>query len=400
MTVGIFRSRIFAAGRAFLRDGRGVSAVETAFAFPVILAAFFIIVEFANMALTIQVGESAVSSALLRFRDAGELGASAENDIRQGIAAYSFGYLKPSNVSRVTVEAYESLDALGNPGGTNGAGEDDEEGTAEADSSYPAWKVVVVITKDFITPLPRLILTNRKDFTYRYERVIAYYPRIEESEGREMIKSSFFKKIAAAAAGLHRESGSIAVETALGITFLVSTAVILSDMHQIGIERERLEAGAGSIAVNAAQQPKLTQYGLNALVDASLETETRDTEVIIMNVLQSGAVQWMIRRGDGAMLCELNVEGKYFTGELPVDPPEISGEGNDESDVDGSTMSMIVVDVCRRTAGFELGKHLRLPRVIQVENIYRSNNREIKLDEALEEENLMPSDDDGEGSNA
>ena len=46
MTVGIFRSRIFAAGRAFLRDGRGVSAVETAFAFPVILAAFFIIVEF------------------------------------------------------------------------------------------------------------------------------------------------------------------------------------------------------------------------------------------------------------------------------------------------------------------------------------------------------------------
>ena len=92
------------------------------------------------------------------------------------------------------------------------------------------------------------------------------------------------------------------METALGITFLVSTAVILSDMHQIGIERERLEAGAGSIAVNAAQQPKLTQYGLNALVDASLETETRDTEVIIMNVLQSGAVQWMIRRGDGAML--------------------------------------------------------------------------------------------------
>lgn len=74
MSVGIFRSRIFAAGRAFLRDGRGVSAVETAFAFPVILAAFFIIVEFANMALTIQVGESAVSSALLRFRDAGELG--------------------------------------------------------------------------------------------------------------------------------------------------------------------------------------------------------------------------------------------------------------------------------------------------------------------------------------
>ena len=40
-----------------------------------------------------------------------------------------------------------------------------------------------MISKDFITPLPRLILTNRKDFTYRYERIIAYYPRIVDSEG-------------------------------------------------------------------------------------------------------------------------------------------------------------------------------------------------------------------------
>ena len=85
MTVGIFRSRIFAAGRAFLRDGRGVSAVETAFAFPVILAAFFIIVEFANMALTIQVGESAVSSALLRFRDAGGWGRPPKTTFVRGL---------------------------------------------------------------------------------------------------------------------------------------------------------------------------------------------------------------------------------------------------------------------------------------------------------------------------
>lgn len=84
-----------------------------------------------------------------------------------------------------------------------------------------------------------------------------------------MNKSSFFKKIAAAAAGLHRESGSIAVETALGITFLVSTAVILSDMHQIGIERERLEAGAGSIAVNAAQQPKRSTGSMRSLTHRS-----------------------------------------------------------------------------------------------------------------------------------
>ena len=45
-------------------------------------------------------------------------------------------------------------------------------------AAIPPGRFVVVISKDFITPLPRLILTNRKDFTYRYERIIAYYPRI------------------------------------------------------------------------------------------------------------------------------------------------------------------------------------------------------------------------------
>lgn len=195
---------------------------------------------------------------------------------------------------------------------------------------------------------------------------------------------------------LRARRGSIAVETALGLTFIISVAVILADMYQIGIERARLETAGGEIAQNAAVQRELTQPGLDALVDAALQTEQRDTEVIVMNVLQSGAIEWMLRRGDGAALCELNVDGKYFTGTLPVDPPENAGEGNDEEDVDGSTMSMIVVDVCRRTGGFELAKHMKIPRVIQVENIYRASTRTVTIDEALEKENLMPSDDEDE----
>ena len=78
----------------------------------------------------------------------------------------------------------------------------------------------------------------------------------------------------------------------------------------------------------------------------------------------------------------------------------IAGEGNDEEYVDGSTMSMIVVDVCRRTGGFELGKHMNIPRVIQVENIYRASTRTVTIDEALEKENLMPSDDEDEEEGA
>lgn len=171
-----------AAALGSFRSERGAIAVEAAFAFPVILIAFFAIVEFANMALTIQVAENAVSTALTRFRDAGELGASAENDIRQGVVAYSHGYLEPENVTRVTLEAYESLDAMGNPGGKEDE-EDEEDGAGDSFAdAYPAWKVVVVISKDFITPIPRMLITNRKDFTYRYERVLAYYPKVDEED--------------------------------------------------------------------------------------------------------------------------------------------------------------------------------------------------------------------------
>ena len=205
-----------------------------------------------------------------------------------------------------------------------------------------------------------------------------------------MTMKTFIKAFAAS------RRGSIAVETALGIALFFGVMVLIADMHEVGIERARLEAAAGQIAQNAAVQSKITQPGLDILVDAALQTKGRDAEVIIMNVLQSGAIEWMLRRGDGAALCELNVDGKYFTGTLPVDPPEAAGEGSDDEDEDGRTMSMIVVDVCRRTAGLELGKHVKLPRVMQVENIYRASTRTVKIDEALEDENLMPSGDEDE----
>ncbi len=164
----------------FAKDKRGNVATEAAFAFPVVIAVFLMVVELANIALTVEITESAVNSALIRFRDAGELGPTAENDIRQGVAAYSFGYLATTDVGRVTVEPYDSLDQMGNPAGDANSGNDEHEDGGFA-SQTPAWHIVVVIRKDFITPLPRLILTERKDFTYRYERVVAYFHKADEN---------------------------------------------------------------------------------------------------------------------------------------------------------------------------------------------------------------------------
>lgn len=174
---------LFQAFRGFraLRGERGAVAVEAAFVYPAILMAFFAVIELAHMAITIAAGQSALSSALTDFRAEGTLGTMPEMEIRHGMAADSFGYLKPENVTRVTVEPYASLDEMG-----GGSGEDDESSDEDAGSDsatsgrYPAWHIVVTISKDFITPIPRLLITNRKDFTFRYERVLAYLPQEDE----------------------------------------------------------------------------------------------------------------------------------------------------------------------------------------------------------------------------
>ncbi|MBE5692116.1 MAG: pilus assembly protein [Sutterella sp.] len=165
----------------FCRDPKGVSATEAAFVYPAVLIVFFGVIELVNMAITIQVAESAISSALVEFREDGTLGPTAENDIKSGISAHSFGWLERGDVTRVTVEPYESLASFGTDGtgGNQAEGEDEDEEDSSEESRYPLWRVVVTISSDFVTPIPRMLLTERKDFTYRYERVIGYLPKTE-----------------------------------------------------------------------------------------------------------------------------------------------------------------------------------------------------------------------------
>lgn len=204
-----------------------------------------------------------------------------------------------------------------------------------------------------------------------------------------MMRGFFYQ---AASRFVRRQQGSMAVEAALSVTLFVALMSILFDMYALGRERTRLEEGAGSIAQNIAVQSKLTEPGLSALVDAALQGEQYATEVHVMNVLQSGKVVWMFSRGDGGQLCEMPVDGGYFTGTLPEDPPEDSEAADDEEDT--SKLSMVVVDVCRNSREVQLADRLMLPRLLEVESIYRSNSKSIELDEALTDENLIPDDDE------
>lgn len=184
------------------------------------------------------------------------------------------------------------------------------------------------------------------------------------------------------------------MEAALGLTLLFAVAAVFADMHTAGRERTRLETGAGEMAQTVASQAELTKYGLDALTLAAFQNNTRGTEIIVMNVMQSGKILWMLRRGDGAQLCQLDVSGDQFTGTLPVDPPD----GNGESEDDTSEMSMVVIDACKRLSGFKSESGIAFPRLLQVRNIYRAGQVEINLDKELTDENLISSDDDDEES--
>lgn len=190
------------------------------------------------------------------------------------------------------------------------------------------------------------------------------------------------------------QKGSMAVEAALSVVLFISMLSIVFDMHSLGMERARLEEGAGSIAQNIAVQSKLTEPGLSALVDAALQGDQYATEVLVLNVLQSGKISWMISRGDGAALCESPDDGGYFAGTLPEDPPEEAEGGDDEEDA--STMSMVVVEVCRNSRSVKLAGRLLLPSVLEVESIYRAQSLTIELDEALKDENMIADNEESE----
>lgn len=187
--------------------------------------------------------------------------------------------------------------------------------------------------------------------------------------------------------------GSVSVEAAFGLVFFIVILYAVADYHAVSQIRDEVEDAAGSISLNLSVQDKLTQQGFDALVTAALQNKTRDTDVVALNVMQSGKIKWMLERGDEAQLCQVDVDGRYFTGDLPEDPPDNS-EGNGEDDTDMSELSMVVVYVCRSTNNLRRVGKFVFPNPIEVQNINRAMKKTIDLDEALEKENMVKSDDE------
>lgn len=180
-----------------------------------------------------------------------------------------------------------------------------------------------------------------------------------------------------------RQRGALAVEAALALPILLGVGMIGADMQRIHSERIRVENAAGAMALNIAAQPALTASGVDALARIAMQGHEDMQQLIILNVLESGRIAWALQRGGAEGLCDAPASGGQYTGVLPQDRPDTG-----ESDVDNSTMSMIVVQACRGTADISLWAGMPLPALLQTAAVYRATSRTITLDETLRAESV------------
>lgn len=180
-----------------------------------------------------------------------------------------------------------------------------------------------------------------------------------------------------------RQRGSLAVEVALLMSLLFGVGVVGSDMYRVGVTRAELEQRNGSLTLTLAMQQEITESGLQALAAVGTQDAPTRYQLLILNVLQSGKVNWGFKRGAGGALCDLPVSEGLYTGELPEAMPAEQGDGSD----DASTFSYIVVHSCRSTGDITLAGGVSLPEVLQVRTVQRAITLKPTLDESLTNEN-------------
>jgi hypothetical protein len=181
-----------------------------------------------------------------------------------------------------------------------------------------------------------------------------------------------------------RQRGVIAVEAAFALPLMIGVGLLGSDLQRIGQERSLLEQASGSAAITLAIQSELTRKGVDALAEVLVKGNPDQYEIVMMNVMQSGRVTWGVRRGEAGRICSALSDGRYYTASLPEDKPQATAA--DDAETDNSSVSMLVVQVCRKTDDITLSGGLVLPDTISVTSINRANSLKIKIDAELTNE--------------
>ncbi|WP_437883774.1 TadE/TadG family type IV pilus assembly protein [Pseudomonas sp. LRF_L74] len=151
---------------AWLRDQRGVTAVETALILPVLLFGIMMLFELARIALMIGIGNLALERALQDFRQDRSFYAQGTAELQTAIedrlVESSYGFLNDENFV-VDVLAFDNLRQFG-----GGTADEDEDAK---DHSPPILSVTVDLTQQFMTPLPALFGLG-DGFQYQYRHLL------------------------------------------------------------------------------------------------------------------------------------------------------------------------------------------------------------------------------------
>lgn len=159
----------------FARHQAGVTAVETALIFPILIFGIMMLFELARVGLMISIGGTALERSLQSFRyDIAfyEQGDSVLRDvIRTRMLDYGYGLLT-DDALKIDVLSFDSLARMGSDASSDEASSDDKsEGRKRDPLLPPVLTVTADIKAHFMTPLPELFGLGNT-FQYQFRQVL------------------------------------------------------------------------------------------------------------------------------------------------------------------------------------------------------------------------------------
>ncbi|WP_437883775.1 TadE/TadG family type IV pilus assembly protein [Pseudomonas sp. LRF_L74] len=187
-----------------------------------------------------------------------------------------------------------------------------------------------------------------------------------------------------------RQRGNALVEFALLLPLLIGIALVSTDLYNVSQARAYLEQSAHNIASVLAQQNKLDENGLQALIDQAASPDILGNyELVISKVSIDRSMTWNpLYRGSLEGLCPSYSQQRRYIGELPEEQ-----ESQDDDDEEStSTASIMVVQLCRSSNDLALTSGLLADKDLHAIAFSRMAYDAPELDEKLTEETGLEED--------
>lgn len=168
-------------------------------------------------------------------------------------------------------------------------------------------------------------------------------------------------------AGRHLERGSVLLEGVLMMPILFATLLTAAQLFAVQLAATRLEQAAHTLAAVLAEQPRLDQRSLSALIDQAANRQTIGNVEIVINVVSAdrqlaGAPLY---RGNAQGVCPTYRQGSQWRGPLPETLSPSAGARQ------RNMPWIVVVQVCRSSRDLALGAPLIGAKRLQASSALR-----------------------------